>query len=303
MRQPVNTTKINPDLCNGCGECVRVCPTESIQMQNSKAVVTGQNSNGCGHCVAVCPTLALTISFTDEKALELSTIKGADGYIKPGEFDKAALVKLMRSRRSCRNYQDRPVEPALLDDLIRIGITAPTGTNSQLWTFSVFPDRLTVEKLGIAVGNFFRKLNRMAKNPLLRFLSKIFMKDALGQYYREYYETVKEGLRQWDQEGRDRLFHGATAVLVVGSKPGASCPIEDALLATQNILLAAHALGLGSCLVGFVTQAFQNDPAIKLEFGIPRNEKIHSVIALGYPDESYLHPAGRKRVEPRWIRI
>ena len=49
---------------------------------------------------------------------------------------------------------------------------------------------------------------------------------------------------EWEQNGRDLLFHGATAVIVVASKPGGSNPKEDALLATQNILLAAHSMGL-----------------------------------------------------------
>ena len=49
---------------------------------------------------------------------------------------------------------------------------------------------------------------------------------------------------------KDQLFHGSTAAILTGSNPGVSCPAEDAPLATQNILLAAHSIGLGSCLIG-----------------------------------------------------
>ena len=96
------------------------------------------------------------------------------------------------------------------------------------------------------------------------------------------------------KEGKDILFHGATALIIVGSKPDASCPKEDALLATQNILLAAHCMGLGTCLIGFAVAAMSKDPAIKQYAGIPGEESIHSVIALGYPDETYERIVGRK---------
>jgi nitroreductase len=75
--------------------------------------------------------------------------------------------------------------------------------------------------------------------------------------------------------------------------------VEDALLATQNILLAAHAMGLGTCLIGFAVAAMERDPAIARFLGIPANEDVHAVIALGHPDETYLRIAGRKPFEMR----
>jgi nitroreductase len=78
-------------------------------------------------------------------------------------------------------------------------------------------------------------------------------------------------------------------------------PGEDALLATQNILLAAHSMGLGSCLIGYAVAAMKKDPSIQRSIGIPAEEEIHAVIALGYPDEVYQRVAGRKKVTPRYF--
>jgi len=189
----------------------------------------------------------------------------------------------------------------MLNDLVRIGTTAPSGTNCQLWTFTILPNREAVVLAAEKVKVFYDRLNAQASNAGYRMLARLFAGDALGRYYRVYYETVKEGMRQWEEEDRDRLFHGAPAAILVGSKPGASCPAEDALLATQNMLLAAHAMGLGTCLIGFVVEAMRRDAAIGQALGIPKEEKIYSVIALGYPSVEYQAPTGRRKVVPRYV--
>ena len=267
-------------------------------MHENRAVVTGEYCLDCGHCEAVCPTGAVSVAALAGEA-EFATFSVDDRWLPFGAFDTGELVRLMRSRRSCRNYTDQPVDRAQLSDLVRIGITAPSGTNSQGWTFAILAQRNDVVALGDRVAFFFKRLNHLAESSLLRFLVKIFKKDRLGRYYRNYYKTIQHGLEQWEREGRDTLFHGATAAILVGGKAGASCPAEDALLATQNILLGAHAMGLGSCLIGFVVEAVRHDPALRKVLEIPADEEIYSVIALGHPAEHYQKTTGRKEVTPR----
>ena len=288
------TTIIDADKCTGCGLCVEVCPARTISLQGGKAVVTGDRSLSCGHCAAVCPEEAITVRAVDPEASHYRSFTADLRWLPPGGFDTAQLVRLMASRRSCRHFQARPVEPVLLEDLVRIGVTAPSGTNCQAWTFTILPDRASVEAFGDRVARFFRGLNRMAENPLLRNGLRLFGKRDLADYYENYHQSVSEALDEREKTGRDRLFHGATAAIVVGTRPGCSTPKEDALLAAQNILLAAHAMGLGSCLIGFAVATLAKEIRVKRFLGIPDDERVHAVIALGYPDETYLRAAGRK---------
>ena len=230
----------------------------------------------------------------DPASSVFTSFQAVDSYLKPGRGDIARLVNLMQSRRSCRHFTEETVPPFILDDLVKIGVSAPSGSNCQQWTFTVLPDRRAVERLAGMVGGFFARLNRTAEKAWLRTLLKLAGKPELDRYYADHYRTVREGLEKWEREGRDLLFHGAPAVLVVGGKTGASCPAEDALLATQNILLAAHVLGLGTCLIGFAIEAMKRDRSILRGIHMPDDEAAYAVIALGYPAETYRRRAGRK---------
>jgi nitroreductase/Pyruvate/2-oxoacid:ferredoxin oxidoreductase delta subunit len=295
------STVIEAKKCIGCGLCVEVCPSETISMQEGKAVVSGDRSLSCGHCAAVCPVDAITIQTIDPEASRFATFSADSLWLPHGEFNTAHLVRLMASRRSCRNFKAQPVDRGLLEDLLKIGVTAPSGTNSQMWTFTILPTRESVIALGDQVVLFFKRINELSENYWLRNLLRLIGKPELDHYYRDYYPSVNEALTQRENNGRDRLFHGATAAIVVGSRPGGSTLQEDALLATQNILLAAHSMGLGTCLIGFAVVPLTKGPRTKRFLGIPDNENVHAVIALGYPDEKYLKVAGRKKYVRRYF--
>jgi nitroreductase len=270
-------------------------------MRQGKAVVAGDRSLSCGHCAAVCPVDAVTVQSLDPSASRFATFEADPRWLPHGECDVPQLVRLMASRRSCRNFKDAPVARPLLEDLVRIGATAPSGTNCQYWTFTILPSRKAVTAFGDQIALFYRRVNGLAEKGWLRNGLRLIGKPELSNYYENYHRSISEALAERDAGGRDRLFHGATAAVIVGSRPGGSTPEEDGLLAAQNILLAAHGMGLGSCLVGFAVVPLRQGGRVKRFAGIPEDENVHAVIALGYPDERYLKAAGRKQPVQRYF--
>ena len=98
--------------------------------------------------------------------------------------------------------------------------------------------------------------------------------------------------------GHQRFVGEAAAVVVCTADPGASAsvgPFEgflvDLAIATENMVLTAWELGIGSCWIG----AF-NEAGVKQLLGIPDNLRVVSLLTLGYPDEQP-RPKRRKALQ------
>lgn len=105
---------------------------------------------------------------------------------------------------------------------------------------------------------------------------------------------LEEGVRRVENSPQMRVFHGAPAVIMVSGHGENHWNQIDCGLATENLLLAAHSLGLGTCMVGFVMR-YLNQPEASgtLEkLRLPEGFSPLYAVAIGYPDED---PAARPR--------
>ncbi len=54
---------VDPEKCQGCGECVEVCPVDVYELQDGKSVpVNAEECLGCESCVEVCEYEAITVT-------------------------------------------------------------------------------------------------------------------------------------------------------------------------------------------------------------------------------------------------
>lgn len=63
------------EKCNGCTNCIRVCPTEAIRVKNQKAKIIKKRCINCGQCISVCPHNALTGISDKLEAIEAYSYK------------------------------------------------------------------------------------------------------------------------------------------------------------------------------------------------------------------------------------
>ena len=126
---------VDRDKCVGCGRCINVCPGGVLRMVGGAPVIDEFEDFGwngcwkCQHCLAVCPAGAISI------------LGKRPGDSLPPPVDAAkALDALIANRRSCRRYQRRNVDKAVIDGMLAQLANAPNGGNKQLVEFTLLDD-------------------------------------------------------------------------------------------------------------------------------------------------------------------
>ena len=104
---------VDRDKCVGCGRCINVCPGGVLRMVGGAPVIDEFDDFGwngcwkCGHCLAVCPVGARSVLG-----------KHPEDSLPPPENAAVVLDALIANRRSCRRYQRRNVDRAVIDGML-----------------------------------------------------------------------------------------------------------------------------------------------------------------------------------------
>jgi nitroreductase len=104
-------------------------------------------------------------------------------------------------------------------------------------------------------------------------------------------EQVKKNVADATTNG-GFLAEASIGIAVVIDPEASNHPVEDGAIATQNMLLAAHVLGLGACWIGSYGSVYEEK--VKEMLDIPKKKRLLSIISIGYPAESCLKSSLRK---------
>ena len=119
---------------------------------------------------------------------------------------------------------------------------------------------------------------------------KGFMRTVLKRRF--LYQWFEKSLRDERQVGflagmvlsnKDTIFHGAPAVVFIITK-NAVYNDESCACCAQNMMLAAHALGIGSCWIGFA-HYLDRKKQTRQELGLPNGYHIAATLVFGHPEE------------------
>jgi nitroreductase len=204
-------------------------------------------------------------------------------------------------RRSVRLYKKEQVPEFMIKRILEAGRFAPSAGNSQPWKFIVIRDPQIIDDLTsttVKICKLFKAIidYRVPGKGYLKALAKLFIRVKPNDLHPTPFGAVS-----LIADGKLGLWHDApTVILIFKDVRGVSSPDLDCGIAGQNMVLAAHSMGLGTCWVGFVKLAFQYTGKWKKFFGISYPYKFASSLAIGWPKGEPDGPVNRATHAVDW---
>jgi len=184
------------------------------------------------------------------------------------------LMDALRGRRTIRDYTADTVAPAVVGELIEAAIQAPSAMNHQPWAFAV------IEGAERLAGYSAR-----AKQATLVTLPA---------------DPALAKLRAHLEDPDFQMFYHAPVLVVVYATSAESQAKEDSCLAAQNLMLAAHAGGLGTGWIG-LARPWLDGAEVKAELGIPADWSAVAPLIVGHP-KAAVAPTPRAPANVIWSR-
>lgn len=184
------------------------------------------------------------------------------GIIMPSEM---SLLEGVNSLRSVRKFKPDSIPDDKLKIILESASKAASGSNTQPWEFVVVRDA---------------KVKAHLKEPMLRtWLERLAGGSGVSARMRDVYDEATEMLR--NTEKVPVIIYCCVNL----NRVGKSEEVRYASIypAVQNLMLAAHSLGLATCLTVHGSTPTRGEPEVKKILGIPEHVKIACLIYLGRP--------------------
>lgn len=253
---------VDYEKCNQDGLCSLVCPAKIIEMQDQGPVAidgAGEMCIQCGHCVAVCPEAALFLDFLDPE----SCLQVDDKLLLSVDH----VEHFLRSRRSIRTYRQKPVPKDVLEKVLTIASSAPTGSNRQPVKWMVIYEKDRVQEVAGHVIDWMRSV--LVNHPQQ---AEMFNMARL--------------VEAWEN-GIDRICRDAPHLLFTYTAKEARNGATDCHTAIAYLELALPSFNLGSCWAGYVNFAANDWPPLADFLGFSVDSQCHGAVMFGYPKFRY----------------
>lgn len=187
------------------------------------------------------------------------------------------ISEAIYGRRSAREYRAQAVDEKTIRRLIDAAMQAPSAVNQQPWMFTVVRDQ-----------SLLSSISQNAKSHMLATVLPTMPGGSQSDHFRSLLN-----------DPHFHIFYHAPVLILISAIVQGPWIIEDCALAAENLMLAAYAVRLGTCWIGFA-QSFLNTPDGKKALGLPATSVAVAPIILGHP-KAAAAPVPRKKPEIRWV--
>ena len=184
-----------------------------------------------------------------------------------------STLDLLMKRKSVRTYADRPIEEAEKQSILNAAMRAPTAGNMMLYSIIEVEDPTLKQRLAETCDD----QPFIARAPLVLLF--------LADYQRWYDYYLSAGVPELCAEKGVEMRKPSEGDLLLA--------VCDTLIAAQSAVVAAEALGIGSCYIGDILEEFETHQQL---FDLPPYVLPVTLICFGYPSAE----PSERRLTPRF---
>lgn len=183
------------------------------------------------------------------------------------------VLNTIKNRRSIRSFTKEQIKEAELELILEAGRYAPSAGNQQLWHFTVIQNQEILAAISVSAKEVVAKIEH-------------------------------EHLQKMANNAKFHVFYEAPTVILISGKEDGMVIEADCAAVTQNMLLAAESIGVGSCWIDFALFAFEGPKGVEYQqqLGVPAGYKPFHTVALGYKKVETLTAPVRNAEVVNYIR-
>ena len=271
---------VDKSKCIKCGKCINTCSGMVIEFGPDGYPYMKEFERfgwrgcwRCQHCLAVCPQGAISI-FGKKPEDSLP--------IPPSEMGEY-MEQLVTSRRSCRRFLDKNVDPEIITRILSAMAAAPTGGNAQGVEYTVIDDKDRVHEIWQAA---YSVMDAKAKQHIYTHSFSDF-----------YYGKMKQSEKTVRKD--DLLFCGAPHLFIAHEKCVGKWAEDSKVncnIATAYFELLCNAHGLGTTIMSYSAEVLNElAPKARDMLNIPREHYTGLIVGFGYPEIPYARGVQKDR--------
>ena len=192
------------------------------------------------------------------------------------------VMTVIDERMSVRGFTKEPIAREMLEHVLDAARKAPSASNQQPWNFIVVAGEPR-ERLGEALLSAYKERSKHYDPSRGKSIPSIYMERTkkLLKGLRPYLDTMDKKTVPFIEEGSCQFYGAPVLIIVTVDKAHPPSKLVDIGCAVENLVLAAHEQGLGTCIIALILMF---EDLIREQLTIADDMQVVLAIALGYPD-------------------